>query len=70
MYQVLNPDEDTFIIKGWDHNPATTCKIWYFVRDEERYDDKLLHFTMSVNEAKCFAMTKEMIFYNPVEVPE
>jgi len=31
MYQVLNPDEDTFILRGWDHNPDTRGKSWYFV---------------------------------------
>jgi len=62
MYQVLNPDEDTFILKGWDHIPATKGKIWYFVHDEERYDDKLLHCTVSVNETICFAKTNEMKF--------
>ena len=36
MYQVLNPDEETFILRGWDHNPATKGKVWYFVRDEDR----------------------------------
>jgi len=43
MYQVINPDEDTLILRGWDHNPTTRGKIWYFTRDKERYGDKLLH---------------------------
>jgi hypothetical protein len=29
-------EEDTFILKGWDHNPMTRGKIWYFVCEEER----------------------------------
>ena len=33
--------------------------MWYFVRDEDRYDDKLLHCTISLKEAKCFGATKE-----------
>jgi Pyruvate/2-oxoacid:ferredoxin oxidoreductase delta subunit len=70
MYQVINPDEDTFILKGWNHNPATKGKIWYFVRDEERYKDKLLHCTIDVSEAKCFAATNERRFYDPATVPE
>jgi hypothetical protein len=28
-YQVLIPDEDTFILKGWDYNPETRGKVWY-----------------------------------------
>jgi hypothetical protein len=47
MHKVLNPDEDTFISKGWEHNPATRGKIQYFIHDEERYDDMLLHCTDS-----------------------
>ncbi len=34
IYQVLNPNEDTFILKGWDYNPAMRGKLWYFVHDE------------------------------------
>jgi hypothetical protein len=30
-YQVLNPDENTFYIKGWDSNPDTIGKVCYFV---------------------------------------
>jgi hypothetical protein len=26
MYQVINPDEETFILKGWDYNPETKRK--------------------------------------------
>ena len=70
MYQVLNPDEDTFVLRGWDHNPATKGKVWYFVRDEDRYDDKLLHCTISLKEAKCFGATKEQNFYDPKKAPE
>ena len=70
MYQVLNPDEDTFILRGCDHNPATKGKVWHFVRDEDRYDDKLLHCTISLKEAKCFGATKEHNFYDPQKVPE
>jgi hypothetical protein len=70
MYQVLNPDEDTFILKGWEHNPEIKGKIWYFVRNKERYDDRLLHCTISVREAKCFAISKETRFYDLVKVPK
>jgi len=70
MYQVINPDEDTFILRGWEHNPATRGKVWYFVRDEDRYDDKLLHCTISLKEAKCFGAVKEQNFYDPKKVPE
>ena len=42
MYQVFNPDEDTF---GWSDNSLTKGRTWYFVRDEERYSSKLLHCT-------------------------
>jgi hypothetical protein len=55
-YQVLNPDKDTFILNGWDHILDTRGKSWYFVRDEEKYGDKLLHCTIGVQEAKCFAI--------------
>ncbi len=57
MYQFINPDEDTFILKGWNHNPVTRGKIWYFMRDEARYNNKLLHCTVDLTEAKCFAAT-------------
>jgi hypothetical protein len=70
MYQVLNPDEDTFILRGWDHNPETHGKSWYFVRDEEKYDDKLLYCTIYIKEAKCFAIPQEKRFYDPIEVPQ
>jgi hypothetical protein len=66
MYQVLNPNEDTFI--GWNHNPATRGKLWYFVHDEGRYNDKLLHCTLDIQEAKCFAVAKEKNFYDPRQV--
>jgi hypothetical protein len=48
MYEVLNPYEDTFILRGWNHNPTTKGKMWYFSRDEDRYGDKLLHCTVKV----------------------
>ena len=64
MYQVLNPNADTFILKGWDNNPNTKGKVWYFTRDEERYGDKLLHCTIALEQAKCFT-GKETKFYNP-----
>jgi hypothetical protein len=69
MYQVLNPDKDTFVLRGWANNPRTKGKTWYFVRDEERYGDKLLHCTMDIKEAKCFAATKETKFYDPDKAP-
>jgi hypothetical protein len=40
MNQVLNPDEDTFVLRGWSHNPTTKCKVWYFSRVEEKYGDQ------------------------------
>jgi hypothetical protein len=64
MYQVLNPNVDTFILKGWEHNPKTRGKVWYFTCDEDRYGDKLLHCTISLEQAKCFAGREER-FYNP-----
>jgi hypothetical protein len=70
MYQVINLDEDRFILRGWDYNPLTKGKIWYFVRDEECYDDKLLHCTVTLDQAKCFAVTKESQFYDPKQVPQ
>ena len=42
MYQVLNPDEDTFVLKGWDNNPETRGKVWYFIRDEQQYGNNLI----------------------------
>jgi hypothetical protein len=69
MYQVLNPDEDTFILRGWNHNPTTKGKVWYLSRDKDRYGDKLLHCTVKVEQAKCFANREEK-FYNPVEQPK
>ena len=27
LYQVLNPDEDTFILRGWNNNPVTKGKM-------------------------------------------
>jgi vacuolar-type H+-ATPase catalytic subunit A/Vma1 len=70
MYQVINPDEDTFILRGWDYNPLTKGKIWYFVRDEERYSDKLLHCTVTLDQAQCFTVAKESRFYDPKQVPQ
>jgi hypothetical protein len=64
MYQVLNPNVDTLILKGWEHNPKTRGKVWYFTCDEDRYGDKLLHCTISLEQAKCFAGREER-FYNP-----
>jgi hypothetical protein len=43
LYQVINPDEDTFVLKGLKHNPQNAGKLWRFIRDEARYGDKLLH---------------------------
>ena len=40
--------------------------MWYYSRDEDRYGDKLLHCTVKVEQAKCFANREEK-FYNPVE---
>ena len=66
LYQVFNPDADTFILKGWEHNPKTKGKIWYFTRDEERYGDKLLHCTIKLENAKCF-VGREKKFYDPTK---
>jgi hypothetical protein len=49
---------------------VTKGKTWHFVCDEERYGDKLLHCTVNVNQAKCFATTKEIKFYDPTRVPD
>jgi hypothetical protein len=38
LYQVVNPDEDTFILRGWDHNPVTkgkTCILFMMRRGME-----------------------------------
>jgi hypothetical protein len=67
MYQVLNPSEDVFILKGWRNNPQTKDKVWYFVRDEDHYGDKLLHCTVKMEKAKCFAISREDKFYDPVQ---
>jgi len=68
LYQVTNPDEDTFILRGWKNNPITAGKTWQFVRDEERYGDKLLHCTVKIEQAKSF-VSKETKFYRPERVP-
>jgi hypothetical protein len=68
MYQVINPDKDTFILCGWEHNPNTRGKVWYFARDEERYKDKLLHSTVDLAVAKSFGINKESKFYDPVGI--
>ena len=36
MYQVFNPDEDTFVLKGCIDNPMTKGRTWYYNQDEER----------------------------------
>ena len=46
LYQVLNPDEDTFILRGWNINPVTKGKTWKFIREEARHGDNLLHCTV------------------------
>jgi hypothetical protein len=61
LYQVTNPDEDTFILHGWKNNPITAGKTWQFVRDKERYGDKLLHCTVKMEQAKSFA-SKEKFY--------
>jgi hypothetical protein len=68
MYQVINPDEDTFILRGWEHNLNTRGKVWYFVRDEERYKDKLLHCTVDLAVTKSFGINKESKIYDPVGI--
>lgn len=69
MYQVINHDEDTFILHGWDHNPNTRCKVWYFVHDEEQYKDELLHCTVDLEIAKRFGVDKESKFYDTIGIP-
>ncbi len=68
LYQVTNPDENTYILRGWKDNPITAGKTWQFVRDEERYGDKLLHCAVKMEQAKSFA-SKEEKFYRPNRVP-
>ena len=58
VYQVLNPDEDTFIL----NNPTTKEKIWCFICSEEGYDDKLVYCMTSVQNAKLFAFLKRVNF--------
>jgi hypothetical protein len=67
LYQVTNPDEDRFILRGWKNNPNTAGKTWQFVLDEERYGDKLLHCTVKMEQAKSFASKEK--FYRPDRVP-
>ncbi len=64
---MIKPDEDTFILRSWEHNLNTRGKLWYFVRDEERYKDKLLHCTVDLEVAKSFGI-KESKFYDPVGI--
>jgi hypothetical protein len=68
LYQVLNPDEDTFILRGWKNNPVTVGKTWKFIRDEARYGDKLLHCTVKLEKAKSF-VSREEEFYRPNQIP-
>jgi hypothetical protein len=65
---VTNLDKGTFILRGWKNNPITAGKTWQFVRDEERYGDKLLYCTVKIEQAKSF-VSKEMKFYRPDRVP-
>ena len=67
MFQVINPDEDRFILRGWDHNPRTKGREYVFIRDEERYGDPLLHCTMPIKVAKSFAGIEK--FYDPPREP-
>jgi hypothetical protein len=62
LYQVTNPDEDKFILRGWKNNPITAGKTWRFVRNEGRYGDKVLHCTVKIEQAKSF-VSKETKFY-------
>ena len=68
MYQILNPDPERIVLKGWESNPKTRGKEYVFERDEDRYGDPLLHCTMSVKSARCFAGVEK--FYDPPRVPE
>jgi hypothetical protein len=47
----------------------TKGKTWYFIYDEDRYGDKLLHCTIDVKQAKRFATVKESRFYDPKKIP-
>jgi hypothetical protein len=57
----------TVRLQGWDHNPKTKGKTWYFTRDEARYGDKLLHCTIKLEKAQCFAGREKKI-YNPSQI--
>ena len=68
-YQVLNLDEDSFILRGWNNNPVTKGKKWKFICDETRYGDNLLHCTVKLDQAKSL-QSKEENFYRPNRVPD
>jgi hypothetical protein len=61
MYQVPNPDEDTFMLRGWNHNPTTKTKVWYFTRDEERYGYELLHCKLKWNKLNALQPGKKIL---------
>ena len=66
-FQVLNPDPNTFILRGWPRT-ENEGKEFMFNRDEEKYGDKLLHCTIPKSYfAKNF---KEQCYllYNPSEI--
>ena len=73
---MINPHEDVFILKGWDHNPITKGKTYKFIRDAGRYGDQLLHCTLNVEEVKSFLGTEKSYsnlekakgFYDPSKV--
>lgn len=67
LYQVVNPHEDLWILRGWDYGPAKG-KQWHFIRDEERYGDPLLHCTLQLSKIKCLLGAEK--FYDPPRVPE
>jgi hypothetical protein len=52
LFQVINPNPDCFILRGWDSNPVTRGKQYVFKRDIVKYGDPLLHCTMSIETAK------------------
>ena len=48
-YQWINKSPHHFIIKSWPDMPGIK-EEWHFVRDYDRYGDRLLHCTVSKSE--------------------
>jgi hypothetical protein len=68
LFQVINPNPDCFILRGWDTNPKTRGMKYIFERDIERYGDPLLHCTMPIKIAKSMVNVEK--FYDPPRVPD